>query len=51
MTKFVNWARMRLMNSKEKSGINTATTFSEQREEKQNSKTIGIGKKNENKAK
>lgn len=49
MTKFIDWINMKLMSSREKSGINTATTFSEQREKKE--KTIGIGKKDENKAK
>lgn len=49
MTKFISWINMKLMNSKEKSDINTATTFSEQREKKE--KPIGVGKKNENNSK
>lgn len=31
MTKLIDWLRFREMNSRERSGINTASTFSEQR--------------------
>ena len=40
---------MKLMNSRKKSDINTATTFSEQRQKKE--KPIGVGKKDENNSK
>lgn len=47
--KFISWLNMKLMSSKEKSNINTATTFSEQRQKKE--KPIGVVTKNENKLK
>lgn len=33
MTKFCDWDQFKSMSSRQRSGINTATTFSEQREE------------------
>jgi len=42
--KFVDWARMKEMDSRQKSDINTASTFAEQREDDEESspKEFGI---------
>jgi len=44
MTRFWDWANVKDMNSRQKSGINTETTFAEQRENEENAvpKEFGI---------
>jgi hypothetical protein len=44
MTKFFDWSNVRDMDSRQKSGINTATTFAEQREDEEKAvpKEFGI---------
>lgn len=49
MVKLIDWMKMKLMSSREKSNINTSATFSEQRQKKE--KQIGVKVKDENNSK